>query len=61
MQAVSMPAEYANTWMKILCNDCLHVSEIKFHFMGGKCDKCKSYNTTQTGGLYTKSDHWVSD
>jgi RING finger/CHY zinc finger protein 1 len=46
MQAVTMPSEYANTWMKMLCNDCLHVSEIKFHFLGGKCDRCKSYNTT---------------
>lgn len=50
-----MPGEYKNHYMTVLCNDCLHKSEVKFHIVGGKCEKCKSYNTTQLGGLVEKS------
>ena len=49
-----MPEEYKNHYMTVMCNDCLHKSEVKFHVMGGKCSKCKSYNTTQLGGLVEK-------
>jgi hypothetical protein len=49
-----MPEEYKNHYMTVLCNDCLHKSEVKFHVMGGKCEECKSYNTTQLGGLVEK-------
>ncbi len=49
-----MPDEYKNHYMTVLCNDCLHKSEVKFHIVGGKCEKCKSYNTTQLGGLVEK-------
>jgi|688.fasta_scaffold2739043_1 ribosomal protein S27E len=47
-----MPFDYRNTYMSVLCNDCLEKSIVKFHIMGGKCQNCRSYNTTQTGGLF---------
>lgn len=54
--------------MTVLCNDCLEKSEVKFHVMGGKCSNCKSYNTTQVGGLKNQppetgaaEDSWESD
>ena len=31
--------------MTVLCNDCLKKSNVKFHFVGGKCRFCNSYNT----------------
>ena len=40
--------------MTVLCNDCLKKSEVKFHIVGGKCTHCRSYNTTQIGGLVEK-------
>ena len=45
-----MPLEYKDTKMSILCNDCLTKSSVKFHIDGGKCDKCRSYNTTRCVG-----------
>lgn len=42
-----MPVEYRDTKMIILCNDCLTKSCVKFHVIGGKCKKCKSYNTSR--------------
>lgn len=42
-----MPVEYCDTKMIILCNDCLTKSCVKFHVIGGKCKKCKSYNTSR--------------
>ena len=43
-----MPEEYKDTMMIVMCNDCHKYSKVKFHIMGGKCDSCKSYNTTRT-------------
>jgi phage FluMu protein Com len=42
-----MPEEYKNLRMNVLCNDCLARSNVPFHIFGGKCKKCKSYNTTR--------------
>ena len=42
-----MPAEYKDTKMIVMCNDCLERSKVPFHVLGGKCRKCKSYNTTR--------------
>ena len=42
-----MPEEYKNTKMLVMCNDCLLKSRVPFHIIGGKCKKCKSYNTTR--------------
>ena len=43
-----MPLEYKDTKMIVMCNDCLEKSKVPFHVLGGKCRKCKSYNTTRT-------------
>ena len=45
-----MPEEYKDTKMTVLCNDCLTKSSVKFHIAGGKCGKCRSYNTTRCDG-----------
>ena len=50
-----MPKEYKNMYMTVICNDCLHQSKVKFHILGGKCDQCKSYNTTQAAGGLEKA------
>ena len=42
-----MPTEYKDTKMIVMCNDCLEKSKVPFHVLGGKCRKCKSYNTTR--------------
>ena len=42
-----MPTEYKDTKMIVMCNDCLEKSKVPFHVIGGKCNKCKSYNTTR--------------
>ena len=42
-----MPEEYKDTKMLVICNDCLEMSEVPFHILGGKCTECRSYNTTR--------------
>lgn len=46
-----MPRDFKHTYMTVICNDCLAQSKVNYHILGGKCRKCNSYNTTQTGGL----------
>ncbi|KAF9184327.1 hypothetical protein BGZ51_003397 [Haplosporangium sp. Z 767] len=41
----TMPAEYANIFSIVLCNDCEVKSEAPYHFLYHKCDECKGYNT----------------
>ncbi|KAG0033096.1 hypothetical protein BGZ82_006250 [Podila clonocystis] len=41
----TMPAEYANIFSVVLCNDCEVKSEAPYHFLYHRCDKCKGYNT----------------
>jgi Zn finger protein HypA/HybF involved in hydrogenase expression len=40
-----MPEELKYTYAEVLCNECLEKSEVKFHYYGIKCKKCKSFNT----------------
>jgi len=40
-----MPQEYIRE-VNILCNECLQKSTVMFHFLGNKCNKCNSYNTS---------------
>ena len=47
---IEMPDEYKQMFNKIICNDCLKTSTVKFHVLGGKCLFCRSYNTTASGG-----------
>ena len=42
-----MPPEYANKKMVMYCNDCGTKSCLPYHFFGGKCKNCRSYNTTR--------------
>lgn len=52
-----MPDEYKDTKMIVLCNDCLTKSSVPFHIYGGKCKKCRSYNTTRIDDdKYTPKD-----
>jgi len=44
-----MPLEYRNKYMSVACNDCNHKSLVKFHIVGGKCEKCDSWNTSRVG------------
>jgi RING finger/CHY zinc finger protein 1 len=44
-----MPDEYKNMKMTILCNDCNSRSEVPFHILGGKCQQCRSINTSREG------------
>ncbi|KAF9357983.1 hypothetical protein BGX26_002716 [Mortierella sp. AD094] len=41
----TMPPEYANIFSTVLCNDCEVKSQVPYHFLYHKCDKCKGYNT----------------
>ena len=45
--AMPMPPEYKDKQQIILCNDCLKKSKVAWHILGGKCKKCRSYNTTR--------------
>ncbi|KAI4300346.1 hypothetical protein L6164_033734 [Bauhinia variegata] len=45
-----MPEIYQSKMVWILCNDCGETSEVSFHIVAHKCNKCKSYNTRQTRG-----------
>ncbi|KAI8573563.1 hypothetical protein RHMOL_Rhmol01G0287200 [Rhododendron molle] len=53
--------DMSNVWEKldhevrILCNDCGETSEVHFHVVAHKCQKCKSYNTRQIQGGSTSS------
>lgn len=40
-----MPAEYQQTRIGIICNDCQQQTAVTFHVLGHKCPSCSSYNT----------------
>ncbi|KAK9427762.1 hypothetical protein V1505DRAFT_253550 [Lipomyces doorenjongii] len=42
-----LPEPYCNWRSVITCNDCSGKSNVPFHFLGLKCDFCRSYNTAQ--------------
>ena len=47
-----LPAPYAGTWVRALCNDCHTESDTPFHIIGLKCynpNGCGSYNTAKIG------------
>ena len=56
-----MPPEYQNKLMRILCNDCLIKSNVKYHSFGGKCMNCRSYNTTRIGNDLIDADNTTED
>lgn len=42
-----LPQPYSGWRSIVTCNDCSAKSNVKFHFLGLKCDNCRSYNTNQ--------------
>eukprot|EP00798_Chlamydomonas_sp_ICE-L_P019776 gene19776-26468_t len=40
-----MPEEYRDMVVDVMCNDCLHRSNVPFHVVGHKCGNCGGYNT----------------
>lgn len=51
-----LPPPYADWRSIVTCNDCSAKSNVKFHFLGIKCDNCKSYNTNQVKLLKPEDD-----
>ncbi|KAH8150507.1 uncharacterized protein LAJ45_05202 [Morchella importuna] len=47
IDAQPLPAPYDKWRSLITCNDCSAKQNVPFHFLGLKCDNCKSYNTSQ--------------
>ncbi|CAN7140757.1 unnamed protein product [Brassica rapa subsp. narinosa] len=49
IEATSMPSDYRDKKVWILCNDCNDTTEVNFHIIGQKCGHCRSYNTRAIG------------
>lgn len=47
IQSQPMPEEYNGTMAIISCNDCSGRSMVPYHYLGTKCNTCRSYNTRQ--------------
>ncbi|WZY75124.1 hypothetical protein YC2023_021508 [Brassica napus] len=45
VEAISMPSDYRDKKVWILCNDCNDTTQVYFHIIGQKCGHCRSYNT----------------
>lgn len=56
IKKVSMPDEYKNLRVWILCRDCHKVSETAFHAFGLKCCQCGSYNTCRSADNDTTTE-----
>ncbi|PWA94064.1 CHY-type/CTCHY-type/RING-type Zinc finger protein [Artemisia annua] len=50
IEVTPMPRTFKDKMVWILCNDCEKISNVQFHIIGHKCEKCKSYNTRQIRG-----------
>ncbi|XP_050942933.1 E3 ubiquitin-protein ligase MIEL1 [Cucumis melo] len=51
IECTPMPEEYSHE-VSVHCNDCSHISKVRFHILGHKCSQCNSFNTwrTSSGG-----------
>lgn len=47
IEAQPLPIPYDRWRCLITCNDCSAKDNVPFHFLGLKCENCKSYNTSQ--------------
>lgn len=47
IEAQPLPTPYNRWRCLITCNDCSAKDNVPFHFLGLKCENCKSYNTSQ--------------
>lgn len=55
IQSQPMPEEYTGTMAIISCNDCSGRSMVPYHYLGTKCNTCRSYNTRQLSLLGNNS------
>ena len=51
-----MPEEYRSKILTVQCNECLAKSNVPFHIYGGKCKRCRSYNTTRVEDCLIEDD-----
>ncbi|KAK6517285.1 hypothetical protein TWF281_003945 [Arthrobotrys megalospora] len=56
IQRQPLPDPYRYWHCHIICNDCSAKSDVAFHFLGLKCDTCKSYNTCEVKLIRPKED-----
>lgn len=47
IEAQPLPVPYDKWRCLISCNDCSAKDNVPFHFLGLRCENCKSYNTSQ--------------
>ncbi|KAK6351740.1 hypothetical protein TWF718_004887 [Orbilia javanica] len=51
-----LPDPYRFWHCHIICNDCSAKSDVAFHFLGLKCDNCRSYNTCEVKLIRPEDD-----
>ncbi|KAF3907269.1 hypothetical protein ABW20_dc0107743 [Dactylellina cionopaga] len=56
IQRQPLPDPYKHWHCHIICNDCSAKSDVPFHFLGLKCDTCKSYNTCEAKLIRPEED-----
>ncbi|KAF3936388.1 hypothetical protein ABW19_dt0201425 [Dactylella cylindrospora] len=56
IQRQPLPEPYKHWHCHIICNDCSAKSDVPFHFLGLKCDTCKSYNTCEVKLIRPEED-----
>ncbi|KAF3172955.1 hypothetical protein TWF225_009934 [Orbilia oligospora] len=56
IQRQPLPDPYRFWHCHIICNDCSAKSDVAFHFLGLKCDTCKSYNTCEVKLIRPEDD-----
>jgi len=54
-----MPDAYQSTVSNIYCQDCNKTSDVKYHFVGCKCNLCGSYNTRELGRVQNYSNRFA--
>jgi hypothetical protein len=47
IQAQPMPPQFQDTRATVLCNDCSARSTTMYHWLGLRCEVCRSYNTVE--------------
>lgn len=56
----ALPTPYDSWRCLISCNDCSARSNVSFHFLGLKCETCRSYNTNQNRLIRPEDDYAIS-
>ncbi|KAF2461706.1 zinc-ribbon-domain-containing protein, partial [Lineolata rhizophorae] len=47
IEAQPMPAHFADARVVVRCNDCGGKSEVRYHWIGNRCEACDSFNTNE--------------